>query len=744
MAQNYSCRNGHQWDPAANSRAQTSQWPILCPQCGAEGELVADDPATIPPRQALSSGKPPPFDGIVDAVPADFPLVPGYEVLSVLGRGGMGVVYRARDLELKRVVALKMIRDATLAGPDDLARFRTEAKAVARLQHPNIVQIHEVGEADGYPYFSLEYVSGGSLAKKLKGGVVSPRRAGKMLETLALAMHHAHRRNIIHRDLKPANVLLTSDGVPKVTDFGLAKRLDESMGQTQSNAILGTPSYMAPEQAGGKVKEVGRSADIYALGAILYEMLTGQPPFQAATQVDTLLKVITEPPVPPSRLEPEVSRDLETICLKCLEKEPRNRYPTARALAEDLRRFLDDEPIHARPLGIVGQAGRWIRHHPFGAVLTVLIVVGVLAGACMNLLTLRWLGGGMTVPPEYRPPVQPPAGPAGAKSGPKPAAPQPRDTISAKITLDGRIGPLGSVCLSPDGKLIAAAGAKNTIQVWDTTTHEIVQTFPGDNTPGRSISFSPDGKRLAAAGVKNTVKVWDVKTGNLIHQLEGHTQPVNGVAFSPREKRLASAGADGTILVWDAAGGKKLFSLTGHRAAVNGVAFSADGKRLASASVDTTISIWDLDTAKEILPPLKGHKESVTVVAFSPDGKRLASTATDLTVKVWDVAGARQLLSFYGYSGTSLAFSPDGKQIAAASVPSGQFVAGFKGRPGLSDIKVFDATSDRTFFLLHGHASEVAGVAFHPDGKRLVSASSDGTLKLWSIPDLFATAAPAK
>jgi serine/threonine-protein kinase len=281
--------------------------------------------------------------------------VPGYEIIRELGRGGMGVVYQARHLKLNRPVALKMILAGSHAGAADLTRFQTEAQAIARLRHPNIVQIHEVGEHEGKPYFSLEFCGGGSLEKKLNGTPLPPKEAVALVETLARALQAAHEQHVIHRDLKPANVLLAEDGTPKVTDFGLAKKLDEA-GQTASGAVMGTPSYMAPEQAGGHGRDIGPACDIYALGAILYECLTGRPPFRAANAVDTVLQVVTDEPLPPSRLNSNVPRDLETICLKCLRKIPGQRYASAAMLADDLRRFLGGEPIQARRVGLIERA----------------------------------------------------------------------------------------------------------------------------------------------------------------------------------------------------------------------------------------------------------------------------------------------------------------------------------------------------------------------------------------------------
>ncbi len=276
--------------------------------------------------------------------------VSGYEVLEELGRGGMGVVFKARQTALKRLVALKMILTGPLADGEQIARFRGEAEALARLKHPNIVEIYEIGEAEGKPYLALELVEGGGLDRKLAGTPMPAREAAGLVETLARALHFAHVHGVIHRDLKPANVLLSADGQPKITDFGLAKVLEADSGVTRTGAVLGTPSYMAPEQAGGDLPAIGPRTDVYALGATLYEALTGRPPFKGASMLDTLEQVRFAEPASPSRLQMKLPRDLATICLKCLRKAPDQRYQSAMALADDLRRFLDNEPI---------RRGRW-------------------------------------------------------------------------------------------------------------------------------------------------------------------------------------------------------------------------------------------------------------------------------------------------------------------------------------------------------------------------------------------------
>ena len=350
-----------------------------------------------------------------------WPAVPGYEITGMLGRGGMGVVFKARHLALQRIVALKMLRNWARAGEEELVRFRTEADVIARLQHPNIVQIYDVGEVAGRPYFALEYVAGGSLAQYLNGTPQSARLASQFVEVLARAVQAAHANGIVHRDLKPANILLVpaqqsaagaldttrgpnalaADGgllkaVPKIADFGVAKcvngdweaQLHRSL--TVTGDVLGTPSYMAPEQAAPKGPPVGPAADIYALGAILYELLTGRPPFKGETPLDTVLQVLHSEPVSVTHLQPNVPRDLETICLKCLRKEPRHRYQSASELAADVQSFLRGGPIKARPRGTVEKAWRWIREHPLPSGLVAAgVLTPIVALVTLSLLSAR-------------------------------------------------------------------------------------------------------------------------------------------------------------------------------------------------------------------------------------------------------------------------------------------------------------------------------------------------------------------
>jgi serine/threonine-protein kinase len=323
----------------------------------------------------------------------EHPNIPGFDILNVLGSGGMGVVYRAWEHRLNRLVALKMLRAGAQASPQVLARFRQEAEAVARLKHPNIVQIHQVGLHAGCPFLVLELVDGPSLARSLAGTPQATRRAVDLVERLARAIHSAHGQGVVHRDLTPANVLLTADGTPKITDFGLAKIIPGGEGlRTQTGELLGTPSYMAPEQAASRHGAVGAATDVYARGAILYELLTGRPPFKAESPLETIRQVVADEPVSPSRLRPKLPRDLETICLRCLRKEPAHRYPSAEALADDLRRYLDGRPILSRRSGALERAWRWCKRDPSlaGASLTAAALLLVVAiGSTLMALTFR-------------------------------------------------------------------------------------------------------------------------------------------------------------------------------------------------------------------------------------------------------------------------------------------------------------------------------------------------------------------
>ncbi len=721
------CRHGHRWEASI-----PEDGPGACPLCGsapvngpdAHSEtatlpprLIApptaetavypmpptpaedrpDDRSTLPPRPRRRHGAPdtlvPPRPDEDRAAAPNRPTVPGYEILGELGRGGMGVVYKALHVKLHRLVALKMILAGSHARADDLARFSTEAEAVAGLPHPNIVQIYDIGEQAGLPYFSLEFVEGGSLETRLDGTPWQAPRAAQLVETLARAMHAAHQCGIIHRDLKPANVLLTADGTPKITDFGLAKRLDQDAGQTRTGTIMGTPSYMAPEQAGGAKAGIGPAADTYALGAVLYELLTGRPPFKAETPLDTILQVLGGEPVPPTQLNGRVPRDLETICLKCLQKEPAKRYATAEALADDLRRFQNHEPILARPVGRLEKFGRWCRRNPVVAGLAALVALVLVAGtavswyfavqaerkarqaarrlyvADLRLVQQSWEQG------QFRRVGQ-------LLEGQTPAHTDDTDFRGFEWYYWDRLARAGlpalqehqwgvaCVAFSPDGKLLASAGWDHLINVRDAASGRVLQHLTGHADTIHGLAFSPDGRLLASAGVDKTVRLWDPASGRLVATLTGHTSTVHAVVFTPDGQFLISAGEDREegVKVWDVRGSQPLYSLS-HGDAVHSLALSPDGRRLATGGKDNVIRLWDLPGRREITT-FKSHENTVAGLAFSPDGTRLASAGWDGKWMLWDSAGGPPLATHdHGASVLSVAFSPDGKTVATAARP---------------------------------------------------------------------------
>jgi WD40 repeat protein len=693
---------------------------------------------------------------------ARWPAVPGYEVLAELGRGGMGLVYKARHLGLDRVVALKMIRAEVGADGEGRKRFDAEARAVARLQHPNIVQIHDVGEAAGQPFLALEFVEGQSLAQRLDGHPWPAPQAAALAEVLARAMHYAHARGVIHRDLKPSNVLLAGPPeappercVPKVTDFGLARTLDAA-GETGTGAVLGTPRYMAPEQAEGR-KGVGPPADVYGLGAILYELLTGRPPFRAESPLQTLRQVAEAEPDRPRLLNPAVPRDLETVCLKCLRKEPGKRYATALELAEDLRRILAGEPVAARPVGALERGWRWARRRPALALLLAVLLLAPLAAvvsllehnrqlrealgraergeravrghlyvADIRLAWQAWQTGDMARFQELL-----------ARCEPDPGAPPEADLRgfewyylrglseppAGELVLRGHRGGACCVRYAPDGSVLASGGRDGRVKLWDARTGRELRALEGHGGDVNMVAFSPDGALLASAGDDRTARVWDVRTGRVRFTLTGHPGRVYSVLFSGDGRLVITAGEGRGTCLWDARTGRGEGSLPGE--AVSSLALSPRGGRLVIACRDQPLRFYDLAARTFSQSPGPRHRGQIDELAFSPDGETLASASRDHTGRLWSVRAGAELAVLRGHLNAvhGVAFAPDGRLVATAGRDTTVRLWDLEGNPQV---------------LLRGHTDCVWSVAFAPAGTRLASASADGTVRLWNHPERLA------
>ncbi len=702
--------------------------------------------------------------------PPEWPRLPDLEIVEVLGAGGMGVVYKARQASLDRFVAVKMLRDAALGDAEQRERFQQEARAVARLRHPNLVQVYETHAADAarQPYFVLEYVPGGSLADQLRGTPQPPREAAQLVEALACAIQHAHEQGIIHRDLKPANILLVSGEIgpigpigpispltthqPKITDFGLAK-LDAGGGLTRTGDFLGTPSYMAPEQTDGRAAAIGPATDVYGLGTILYELLTGRPPFKAETALATVLQVQRDEPVSVTRLQPTVSRDLETICLKCLRKEPERRYATARDLADDLRRFLDGRPILARPVSVAGRLVLWARRRPAVAALAGAILLTTAVG----FATVTWLWQRAEIAAEERAhslylQTIPLAYQAWQTGHPSRAVQLLKECPEGRRdwewhylwrlcqpkerTLRGHQGPLQCVAYSPDGRLLAAGSGQwadrhpGKVRIWDLASGQEVLTLGGLAGPVLSVAFSPDGRYLASACAfplrpdSRTLTVWEIATGRQVFTSPPFVRGVYAVAFSPDGQYLATAGAEqrgqpeGWVRVWEFPSGKMVHARKSRAINVYGLAYSPDGRRLAAAD---GAAAWLWDPAADQVTVVDSFR-NLRRVAFSPDGQRLVVGGFEGTAKVWDLTpepAAVVGLFAHGSPITNVTFRPSGQQVASSATDG--------------SLTIWEARTGNPRVRLRGHDGVIQGLTFSPDGRHLASSGEDGTVKVWDL-----------
>ncbi|MCC7375190.1 MAG: protein kinase [Verrucomicrobiales bacterium] len=716
-----------------------------------------------------------------------------YELIEEIARGGMGIVYRARQTQINRMVALKVMVAGQFAAPDFLERFRNEGEAVARLDDPHIVPIYEVGECEGQPFFSMRFVEGGPLSRRIanRQSPLSNRQAVELLVKIARAVHHAHQRGILHRDIKPGNILLDAKGEPLLTDFGLAKLVERDGMLTRTIAMLGTPSYMSPEQARGESKQLTTAVDIYGLGAVLYELLTGRPPFAGGTTMETVRQVLESEPARPSTLKPRTDRDLETICLKCLEKSPAQRYDSAEALAQDLERWLRHEPILARPVTTQERLVKWMRRNPKVAALTVLLhavfIVG-LAGILIVSTRLatanrgkdranRQLAKAMR---DFEWQRMEDLVTAGRRDGALAylsdfLRQDPLDQVAATRVFammnGGNFGlpsvspfqhgaAVNSISVSADGRRVLTAADDGMARVWDLRLGRVLTVLAHPAKVTRA-EFAADERLILTSCPDGSNRLWDSLDSKVVLEFPRAPEPRALPAWSRDRTRVALPDSERSFRVWDLAQRRPLGSSLAVPARVALAAFGRSPDLLAIGSVDGNVSVWTVEDSRPMAPSLNVAGEPKRM-EFSPDGETLA-VAAHHSMTLWDTRSWRPRAVFRTQANEvfAMAFSPDGSSLMGAgygeavrswdvisgkaviqAIPLEQPFSCLRFSPDSKQlatgshsgvVRLWDARTGTALSKPFEHDGPVTDIAFTPDGRLLVTGSQDGTAQVWEI-----------
>ncbi|MEX2114336.1 MAG: protein kinase [Pirellulales bacterium] len=687
-----------------------------------------------------------------------------------LGRGGLGIVYLAYDPKLGRKVALKVPRGDTVGDVDARRRFLREAEAAARLSHPHIVALHDVGEEGSLCYLACEYCPGPTLAQWLRQRAdrVSPRVAATIALALAEALHHAHSRGVLHRDIKPSNIILddiSSDGSakcdaderspsPKLTDFGLAKLLESTGGETRSGMILGTPAYMAPEQADSSRRDLDSRTDVYSLGAVLYEMLTGVAPYRGATDIEILRQMLLGEPASLRKLAPAVPRDLGAITLKCLAKERELRYPTAQHLADDLSRFLAGKATEARPPAAAGRLWKWARRRPAAAALLVVSVaaaLGLLAvitvynarlaeslgnarkllyAADMQLAFDAWHGGNGTALAERIDRYSADSDPVDLRTFAWHFLH--RQRYGDQKDMYRQSDTLYCAAWSPRGDVIATAGKAPGIQLWDVAAGRVLRTLAGHGSDVNDLAFSPDGRTLASCGDDLAIRLWPVDRDDAPRELKlVSLRDVLAIAYSPDGKWLAAGGADTKLRVLDTETWKLVHVFDQSTESVYGISFSPDSQTLAWSDGSDRVIVADVESGEVAFtlefPATARSRRRMGPVAFSHDGRSIAAGRIEHgEIGLWD-ASTGQFLRSVASQGNwlhALAFTPDDRRLISGHQDGA--------------MRIWNAETLQNEQVLLGHGDDVRDLAISPDGEQMVSACADGAAKCWDLAAIYA------